>query len=545
MQNQQRWLNRLLLFSYIAVTIGIFCSLFVQPIGKNNVILDDAYMFVRYADNLFSDGNVSWNPGGPPTFGLTSILYWAVMVVPIRSFVDSASATAILASFLSGCLFLVLMMWMVIRHTNAGPVGKRLMALLILVLITNSRGVITTHFLMGMDTLFALVGLTVYILLCKWHEQAVSWGSMIVVSMAGALLGSVRPDLLLYAFMVPASLFLFTKNANRRWVAVGIGVMTSAFLLLMIGAATTFLNSPLPLPFYAKGLTLYGHTFYQVHRYDAFVHAKDFIAAHHLLLAALVIGILSQVKSWWRGLTPVDRGILGAAILFFIYMLFFVTSVTGKMGRLYYPLLPVIIFLSVRTFSIHVDTIPHGLFSDLKKHLQPFFAHPSTSYTLLLVVVILFTPYLYQMRYLSKAPAYSFDVHTHYTSSPNARHTWFALDQLAALPADITMATTEIGLVAAMNPHKTLIDLAGLNDSDIAHHGFSAERLLQTHQPDFIYLPHPHYQEMRTEILNNQRFQEEYVYFSAEELNALMDIAIHTKSKYYTQMLQIVQSAYE
>ena len=41
---------------------------------------DDAYMFTRYADNLLATGKATWNPGGEPTYGLTSVLYLAVVV---------------------------------------------------------------------------------------------------------------------------------------------------------------------------------------------------------------------------------------------------------------------------------------------------------------------------------------------------------------------------------------------------------------------------------------------------------------------------------
>ncbi|MDP6777923.1 MAG: hypothetical protein QGI83_14290, partial [Candidatus Latescibacteria bacterium] len=42
-------------------------------------VLDDAFMFVRYADRLLADGRLAWNPGGESTYGPTSLLYLAVV----------------------------------------------------------------------------------------------------------------------------------------------------------------------------------------------------------------------------------------------------------------------------------------------------------------------------------------------------------------------------------------------------------------------------------------------------------------------------------
>ncbi|MEM7530783.1 MAG: hypothetical protein AAF639_01290 [Chloroflexota bacterium] len=537
--NQTRTFNTLLFFSFFAIVIGIFCSIFVQEIGAPDVVWDDAYMFVRYAHNFLHEGQISWNPQGPATFGLTSMLYWAVMVVPIHTLTESTRVTAIMASFLSGCLFLLLTIWMIMRHTAAGPMGKRLMVLLMLVLITYPREAISEHFLTGMDTMFALAGVTAYILLAKWHEQSPSLASVCLVGIAGAMLASIRPELLLYAVMVPSICFLFAQDARSRWTAIGVGTVTIAVLLLMVGAAARYLNSPLPLPFYAKGLKLYGDAFYAVYAFDSFVYAKEFVVYYNGLLALILLGVLYHPKRWWQGLTPADRGILGAAILFSLYFLLLVTPIMGMFSRFYYPLLPVILFLAVRTYSIFADKL-----AGLKNDIHSYLSHQATLPALLLVLIIIFTPYLYQVRYLVKMPRYPLDVYAFYLSDSRVRHLWFELNQFSRLPDEVTMATTEIGLVGVMNPDKVVIDLAGLNEREIAHNGFSAQWLLQTHQPDLIYLPFPHYQTMIGELLNNPQFQAEYTYFSAQQLHRAMGIALSIDSPYYAEMLDIVQSQY-
>jgi len=39
---------------------------------------DDAYMFIRYANNFLDGHGISWNPDGVQTYGVTSILYLAI-----------------------------------------------------------------------------------------------------------------------------------------------------------------------------------------------------------------------------------------------------------------------------------------------------------------------------------------------------------------------------------------------------------------------------------------------------------------------------------
>ena len=54
-------------------------------------ILDDAFMFARYADNLTADGTAAWNPRGQATYGTTSLLY-LILIVPFRLLIPTNSA---------------------------------------------------------------------------------------------------------------------------------------------------------------------------------------------------------------------------------------------------------------------------------------------------------------------------------------------------------------------------------------------------------------------------------------------------------------------
>ena len=118
---------------------------------------------------------------------------------------------------------------------------------------------------------------------------------------------------------------------------------------------------------------------------------------------------------------------------------------------------------------------------------------------------------------------------------------WFRLVEFSALPNDLVIAATEIGHLAALNPEKTVVDLSGLNETEFAHQGFSADFLFQRYRPDLIYMPHPDYRPMLEEITHNPHFTEHYDYFSAHEINVAMGVALWRESRYYPAMRAIVE----
>jgi hypothetical protein len=120
---------------------------------------------------------------------------------------------------------------------------------------------------------------------------------------------------------------------------------------------------------------------------------------------------------------------------------------------------------------------------------------------------------------------------------------WFALDQFSALPDELVIATTEVGHPAAMNPGKQIVDLAGLNDLELARSGFAAEPFFEQYSPDLLYMPHEDYQAMIDQIVNNTSFQNQYEHFPTQALgeSALMGLALRRDSPFYPALRDIVQ----
>jgi hypothetical protein len=110
---------------------------------------------------------------------------------------------------------------------------------------------------------------------------------------------------------------------------------------------------------------------------------------------------------------------------------------------------------------------------------------------------------------------------------------WAVTDTLMApLPAGVTIAASEVGYLGAHAPQATIIDAAGLNDTQIALHGFSMAALL-ARKPDVIWMPHPDYTYQRGLMLSDPALLQQYeVYADA----ANYGLAVRKDSPYRAQI---------
>jgi hypothetical protein len=102
------------------------------------------------------------------------------------------------------------------------------------------------------------------------------------------------------------------------------------------------------------------------------------------------------------------------------------------------------------------------------------------------------------------------------------------------------MAPTEVGLPAALNPQRRIVDLSGLNEASIALYGFDADRILTDYRPDLVYMPNPDYNEIINSLTRSAVFNAEYELFPAQDLEAVMAVALRRASPDYDAMRAIV-----
>ena len=244
-------------FLMIMLTAIITASVVFQFTAAS--VQDDAYIFTRYADNILTRGTLSFNPGYEATYGLTSPAFLGV-VLPIRAVLSQNPAlTMLCSSAVCGLIFIGLLI-VLVRKSSDGmdhPMNH-MITVIILLSFALAAGDFSVHFLSGMDTMFALAFLTGYILLCMWHQRSLTVSSMLLTGFMGGLAFSFRPDLLIYTITVPFVVLLFSSGRKAKLKAAGIISVTSLTVLFQVLLYSKFLNSPLPLPFYAKSIDLYG-----------------------------------------------------------------------------------------------------------------------------------------------------------------------------------------------------------------------------------------------------------------------------------------------
>ncbi|MFP4055641.1 MAG: hypothetical protein ACLF0G_02095 [Candidatus Brocadiia bacterium] len=499
-------------------------------------VKDDAFMFARYARNLLTHGAVAWNPGGEPTYGLTSLLFLLV-VLPIRAACPGSPALVVsAASNLCGLAFVGLFIALLLRQALE-PVGRRVVVAFFVFSLAVPALHVSAHFASGMDTTFALAWLTAYLLLVKEHERRDTTRSAAAVGVWGGLTYVARPDLMLFTLAVPAWWVVFGSAGRSRRRAGGILCLTVAVLGLELAAAAWYFGSALPLPFYAKGVHHYAASMRG--RYSAVPTEKllRFFISYQPLVLAILAALLVRFRAFVRRLTAADAALAVAAATFVAYYATMVLQVMPFNQRFYYPVLPVLAWLGSQAV-LALAGRPGG---PTRRWAG---GHAAALAALGLVVVAGFLVpsglWLRERWAAGQADAHvgRFGLQHGYRAQWDTY--WYRLDAFSALPDDLVIATTEIGLPGAMNPRKTIVDLACLNETDFALHGFSADGLFAKYQPDLFYL-HPDYAEMNREILTHPQFRRAYEWFPGREvLGTYLGVAICRESEHYAAMRAIV-----
>ena len=81
-----RWTPTLVIPLLMVGMVGFYAY---RMLAAESTRVDDAYMFLRYADNILAGNGFAWNPDGPRTYGCTSIAH-AFLVAGARAlFPDS------------------------------------------------------------------------------------------------------------------------------------------------------------------------------------------------------------------------------------------------------------------------------------------------------------------------------------------------------------------------------------------------------------------------------------------------------------------------
>lgn len=491
-------------------------------------------MFVRYARNLFAHGMISWD-GMQPSYGLTSLAHLFV-VLPFVKILPNAFAAIIAGSITGFLLFLAatffLVRTIVAHRTAVLPLCLAVIAS-VLALGHESLSIIISS---GMDTMTSTAYLSLYLgMLVRIMSASRDYSRSLIVSVGilGGCAYVVRPDLLIYSVMVPLVCILWSDNAQLRSNAKVLLAATGATVLLFLGAAWMYFGTPLPLPFYAKSGLLYDPILAQRYTFIPILQFIISLDSFTLLWFALPLFFIAIRKQLLRR-TPYALyvGIGLSVFALTAYFLFFVIQVMPYAGRFYYPALPGLIALLTLLICKGWDAIEPlyrgkivyggilGVCIILTAVLLPLFVQAS-EYT-----IYALTHQRAQVHLLLKGTT-----EDSYLNNPSLFAVWPCLAVAENLPSSISLATTEVGVPSVLNSPHPVLDLSGLNDTQIGlGHISVVQAVLEAHS-DVVYLPSARdYPALHTSLLVQPEFRKSYTVYPATSTGALGDVAVRRES---------------
>jgi hypothetical protein len=507
------------------ITLLVFltiCSFLVS--SGRRFVDDDAYMFYRYALNVYDGRGISWNADGLPTYGITSLPWLAVVLLLVKV---PFSATTVLLSVSCGAFLTAAaaMVIIVIKNSKSPAFRDALLVVPVLLLPLLLHPTFDANIVNGMETMLSLFGNVLLVGAALRVQRSQRVLNYAVLGFAGYLAFLIRPDNGLCAALLPVLIWLLWRP---RYIARAVIAETCLFvpIAIQLGLAFSYFGTPLPLPFYVKSLHGYKGYLCPVNSGSELASFAEFVAPF-----LLVIFGLSHRFRQWRFVS-----VFLIPVLLICGYLLSVIQVVGSNARYYVPFLPFIL-------------VPACLVLD-RLLTQYSFDRIAIPWLHCVASAVLIGAGLAGIRAISDAYA-----HRTVVLYPEPKRIIAAKGPLGelqelrctvgdsfarSLPAGTVLAASEVGCLGYAAPQVSIIDLVGLNDQEIALRGFNVDRLL-ARQPDVIWLPHTDYTWHRYEFWTDPAFLLEYnVYDQAFDYG----IAIRRKSARYTAVTSALSRAW-
>ncbi len=492
-----------LLAGVLLVAVASYAVLRLYTAFKEPLTFDDSYMFYRYAMNIRHGLGMSWNMDGAHTYGETSLL-WGIVVLLLSYLPLSVPHLLVLGSWVCGAGAVAAMAWAVAHNARSGLMKSTWRVLPMVAIPLAISPIYVANALTGMETMLAAMLTAVFVgLVLGWRADHTEpqWAGL-----AGIALFLTRPEAALPILLLPVLLGMFGRG-SRRGFLIFAGVFLSGVLLDLL-VCRIYFGTPLPLSFYMKS----GHAYEGYHRtWHPLSNSFLMLANCGLFLAMILI--------WTRG--PEWRMVLSfltSALVTFAYLCT-VTQIMGWKARYYVPyfaffVIPALLIADKRVGD-HEDHRPSAWFDKTGLTLG--------CAALLLVVIVLAVrgPRLSALleaaeRYVERRPYVYDPVFVNLAAArPLPKKVWY--DNIhgigdilfGSLPTGATIAASEVGYLGVANLRGNVIDIAGLNDNEIARHGFVSSELLKR-APDIIWMPHSDYTWQRGVLLTDPGLLAQY-----------------------------------
>lgn len=498
-------------------------------VWRSPLSFDDAYMFARYATHVRQGLGMSWNLNGVHTYGQTSLL-WAFVVVALSYLPIGAWKMLTLGSWLCSFGAVIALAWAVARNAKSEFMASTWRVLPLVALPLAGTVVFSSNAMTGMETMLAVMLAAVFVgLALEWNRGAVrpEW-----VGAVGVLLFLTRPDAGIAVLLLPLLLFALLPGRSKRSVARLLGVFLTGVVLDLL-LCKLYFHTALPLSFYMK--SQHGYEGYRAVWYPELLLAS-FVGAFELYLMALIF--LAR-KQDWRLIACCIVPALGV----FAYLQT-VTQIMGFNARYYAPYFA---FLVVPSLLVLDRWLKAGDALVSERWPGKTLLVRSCVAAILMVCLLALSSeaVLAKVRQVEGGSHFEYDpVQLDIAAiKPLPVEQWAAMMTnitdllIAPLPKGVTMTSTEVGYLGSRAPQVNIIDLAGLNDTEIALHGFDVKSLL-LRKPDILWMPNSEYTYQSGLMLSDPALLQQYdVYAGA----ANYGLAIRKDSPFLEQIERQMQ----
>jgi hypothetical protein len=474
---------------------------------KEPLIFDDSYMFYRYAMNIRHGLGMSWNLDGVHTYGETSLL-WGIVVLLLTYLPLSIPHLLQLGSWMCGAGAVLAMSWSVARNAQSELMKSTWRVLPMVAIPLAISPIYMANSLTGMETMLAVMLIAVFLgLTLRWESgyAPLHWASLV-----GIALFITRPESALAVLLLPFLLVVFGRGSRRGFVIFASLFLSGVLLDLLV--CKLYFGTPLPLSFYMKS----GHAYEGYHRtLHPLSNALEMLANCGLFLAVILMWV--RKSEWGMGLS-----LLIPTLMTFAYLCT-VTQIMGWKARYYVPyfaffVIPALLIVDKRLYDSE-NRITNAWSGNTGLALG------CAALSLVFIIPAVRGPRVIGVlevadRSLERRPYVYDPVHIEMAATqPLPRKVWFdnihGLGDvlLAPLPSGATIAASEVGYLGAADLHGNVIDIAGLNDNQIARHGFMSSELLQR-APDIIWMPHSDYTYQLGQMLTDPGLLAQYDFYA-------------------------------
>ncbi len=465
----------------LASLLAVALSIVVLLHYRQSFTFDDAYMFLRYADHLRHAHAIAWNIDGVPTYGLTSLTWFAVIF--LASFLPiSAMGIVTLASWLTGMLAFAAMAAVITSESKTPFLRSPAFVFPIIAFLFLLNPHFDFSMVNGMETMLALLLNTLFCRQAFRFLRAPSAATGAALAILGCLATLTRPEAALCVVLIPAlAWWLLLKRRHVGALGTFFAVYATSMALDLL-LCRMYFHSAVPLSFYMKSR----------HAYLGYANFWDWPQYLLLFLEATAPAWLVILVLGRRPHLPILVTFLVPVALTFAYLAT-VTQIMGASARYYMPYAAFVVLPAFQLLDSYY--VSRQSTREIVIPRWPLLRIAALSLLFLYAVEYPRITGFEQARLLAY-PQPIFYVPARQPLPPLAG--WkesieaFTQDVVKNLPAGSTVAASEVGMIGAAAPQVNVIDLGGLNDTYIAQQGFSTRYLLGR-APDVIWMPHPDY----------------------------------------------------